>query len=108
MSNVERWAEIIKTENLITFDYVDFMRIFYNNRASILLAVYNEDRTNKKVFELIEKLYLKVLEFNPEDETANYNLGSFYYNEGVDVINKDGDKAKGKTLMKKGQYYITK
>lgn len=37
--------------------------------------------------EKIKKLYLEILEIDPENPAANYNLATIYYNEAADIIN---------------------
>ena len=35
-----------------------------------------------------EKSYLQILDINPNNTTANYSVGIIYYNQAVDIINK--------------------
>ena len=55
--------------------------------ASQLTKVLESDRkANEKLIPRIESTYKRVLELNPDDYTANYNLGLHYYNQAVHII----------------------
>jgi hypothetical protein len=60
---------------------------FYVALASTYYAIYNIDKkANAKFFELTRETYLKVLTWNPDNYTANYNLGLLFWNKGVDLM----------------------
>jgi tetratricopeptide (TPR) repeat protein len=61
----------------------------------ILLINYGSELSNQKRYEEAEKYFKRALELQPNDLTANYNLGNCYYNNYVerrhamDVIEDD-------------------
>ena len=60
---------------------------FYVALASTYYAIYNIDKkVNAKFFDLTRETYMKVLGWNPNNYTANYNLGLLYWNKGVDLM----------------------
>ncbi|CAN5807109.1 hypothetical protein BH11BAC7_BH11BAC7_12810 [soil metagenome] len=60
---------------------------FYVALASMYYTIYNLDKkTNAKFFDLTRETYLKVLSWNPNNYTANYNLGLLFWNKGVDLM----------------------
>jgi tetratricopeptide (TPR) repeat protein len=64
---------------------------------AVLAQVYQKtgDMTNA------EKEYLKALEIKPDFETVNYNLGAFYFNEGVEYNKKLNDLPPNQTAKAK-------
>lgn len=55
--------------------------------ASTYNAIYNNDKKkNVKFFDLTRDTYMKVLASDPNNYTANYNLGLLYWNKGVDLM----------------------
>ncbi len=60
---------------------------FYVALASTYYAIYNIDKkANAKFFDLTRETYMKVLGWNPNNYTANYNLGLLFWNKGVDLM----------------------
>jgi hypothetical protein len=60
---------------------------FYVALASTYYAIYNIDKkANAKYFDLTRETYMKVLTWNPNNYTANYNLGLLFWNKGVDLM----------------------
>jgi tetratricopeptide (TPR) repeat protein len=60
---------------------------FYLALASTYNTIYNIDKKkNKAFFDLTRDTYMKVLTFDPNNYTANYNLGLLYWNKGVDLM----------------------
>lgn len=60
---------------------------FYLALASTYNAIYNTDKKkNAAYFDLTRDTYMKVLGWNPDNYTANYNLGLLYWNKGVDLM----------------------
>lgn len=49
---------------------------------------FNEDKTNKKAFEIAKVTLMKVLELNPPDTSANMNMGVMYLNQSTALIEK--------------------
>ncbi|MBI3511482.1 MAG: hypothetical protein HY064_12530 [Bacteroidetes bacterium] len=55
--------------------------------ASTYGTIYNNNKKkNVKFFDLTRDTYMKVLELDPDNYTANYNLGLLYWNKGVDLM----------------------
>jgi tetratricopeptide (TPR) repeat protein len=50
----------------------------------ILLINYGSELSNQKKYEEAEKYFKRALEIQPNDLTANYNLGNCYYNNYVE------------------------
>lgn len=60
---------------------------FYLALASTYNAVYNLDKKkNAAFFDMTRDTYMKVLSWDPNNYTANYNLGLLYWNKGVDLM----------------------
>jgi hypothetical protein len=60
---------------------------FYLALSSIYNTLYNSDKKkNAKCFDLERDTYLKILQLDANNYTANYNLGLLYWNKGVDLI----------------------
>lgn len=55
--------------------------------ASAYTKLYEADNKNDSLFEQARKLYIEVLAADPENLSANYNLGILYYNKAVNIIN---------------------
>lgn len=56
--------------------------------ASVYTSIYESDSTrNEEYFNKVEKLLFNILEIDPENVSANYNLGILYYNKAVNIIN---------------------
>lgn len=49
---------------------------------------FNDDKTNKKAFEIAKVTLLKVLELNPPDTSANMNMGVMYLNQATSLVEK--------------------
>lgn len=61
---------------------------FYLALASTYTSLYNADRTHRKNFlELAKGAYQTVLKNDPNNLSANYNMGILYYNEAVNIYN---------------------
>jgi hypothetical protein len=60
---------------------------FYLALASIYTVKYNLDRkANAPLFDSIRNSYNLVLALDPNNYSANYNLGVIYWNKGVDLM----------------------
>jgi hypothetical protein len=60
---------------------------FYLAVGSIYNTLYNSDKKKYvKCFDLERETYLQVLKWDPDNYTANYNLGLLFWNKGVDLI----------------------
>ena len=63
--------------------------IEYNLAAgSYFSQKFNEDKTNKKAFEIAKVTLMKVLELNPPDTSANMNMGVMYLNQATGLFEK--------------------
>ena len=61
---------------------------FYKALASLYLNIYESDKGhNIKFFMKAKEAYEKVLQIDPLELSANYNLGILFYNKAVDIIN---------------------
>ncbi|HET6244415.1 MAG: hypothetical protein H0V01_15340 [Bacteroidetes bacterium] len=57
--------------------------------ASVFTSIYDSERVaNIAYFKKVEDLYANVLQIDPENISANYNLGILYYNKAVNIINE--------------------
>jgi tetratricopeptide (TPR) repeat protein len=57
--------------------------------ASVFTSIYEKDRVaNKDFFNKINNLYNEVLVIDPDNVSANYNMGIMYYNKAVNIINE--------------------
>lgn len=60
---------------------------FYLALASTYTVIYNIDRKlNAPLFDSIKNTYTLVLNLDPNNYSANYNLGVLYWNKGVDLM----------------------
>ncbi|GAB4143507.1 MAG: hypothetical protein Fur0041_18600 [Bacteroidia bacterium] len=60
---------------------------FYLALASTYNAIYTADKKkNAKYFDLTRDTYMKVLGMDPNNYTANYNMGLLFWNKGVDLM----------------------
>jgi tetratricopeptide (TPR) repeat protein len=57
----------------------------------ILLINYGSELSNQRKYEEAEKYFKRALELQPNDLTANYNLGNCYYNNYADRSNAIDD-----------------
>ncbi|MEX1132817.1 MAG: hypothetical protein WEC15_06305 [Flavobacteriales bacterium] len=57
-------------------EFLNALGTLYNKR-------HNEDRTNLEWFDLAVASFTKVLELEPDNYGANYNLATLYFNRGV-------------------------
>ncbi|MBL7954980.1 MAG: tetratricopeptide repeat protein [Flavobacteriales bacterium] len=56
---------------------------FTNALGTVFTKRFNTDRTDTTLFARAVEAYTKVLELDPENYGANYNLATLYYNRGV-------------------------
>lgn len=62
---------------------------FYLALASQYRKIFEADRIkNAPYLELAKATYLKVLGMDPNNISANYNMGTLYYNQAVNLINQ--------------------
>ena len=60
---------------------------FYLALASTYNTIYSLDKKkNAKFFDLTRDTYMKVLSWDSNNYTANYNLGVLFWNKGVDIM----------------------
>lgn len=60
---------------------------FYLALASTYLTIYNVDKkSNVEFFDSTRNAYMRVLTIDPNNYSANYNLGVLYWNKGVDLM----------------------
>lgn len=87
ISNYELYKEIMKfIEPETNFKEKDIM--FNLALATTYGRIAEEDTTKKEEYmNKAKALYEEVLEKDPENISANYNLGIIYYNEGVEIVN---------------------
>ena len=61
---------------------------FYKALASLYTNIYESDKVkNMKFFMKAKEAYEKVLQIDPLELSANYNIGILFYNKAVDIIN---------------------
>jgi tetratricopeptide (TPR) repeat protein len=57
--------------------------------ASVYTQIFESDRKGKlEYLNLAKETYAKVLKLDPENISANYNMGILYYNQAVNLINQ--------------------
>jgi hypothetical protein len=55
--------------------------------GSVYMTLYDSNKKkNAKFFDLERDTYLGVLKLDPNNYTANYNIGLLFWNKGVDII----------------------
>lgn len=58
--------------------------------ASVYTRIYESDRKAKQsFFDLAKASYAKVLSLDPNNLSANYHMGILYYNQAVEIINRN-------------------
>ena len=61
---------------------------FYLALGTIYVQIYNSDKIkNLQFFNLTRDTYMKILNWDPNNYTANYDLGLLYWNKGVHLMN---------------------
>lgn len=61
---------------------------YYNALGSVYNKIYESDKKEKTPFlELAKATYSKVLSLDPDNKSANYNMGILYFNQAVNLIN---------------------
>ncbi len=57
--------------------------------ASVYTIIFDQDKIGKAEFlTLAKNTYIQILEIDPNNITANYNMGILYYNQAVNLINQ--------------------
>ena len=57
--------------------------------GTIYVEIYNSDKIkNLQFFNLTRDTYMKILNWDPNNYTANYDLGLLYWNKGVHLMNQ--------------------
>lgn len=56
--------------------------------ASVYTKMYENDRQKLEYLNLAKQTYNKILEVDPNNISANYNMGILYYNQAVNLINQ--------------------
>lgn len=59
---------------------------FGNALGTVQVKLFNQDRSDLNHYDQAVKTYLRVLELDPGNYGANYNLATLYYNRGVHNI----------------------
>lgn len=87
ISSYEKYKTLIrKVDTAADFKEKDLN--FNLAMASTYGRIASIDSTNSKKFlDLAKEIYKEVLTIDPNNITANYNLGILYYNEGVEIVN---------------------
>jgi len=58
---------------------------YYNSMGSLFADIFNKDNNNLKAQDVAKVSLLKVLEIQPDNSSANMNLGIMYYNQAVNL-----------------------
>ena len=74
-------AKIVKPDTNFSSRDVDY----YNFMGSIFADIFNKDNNNLKAQDVAKVALLKVLEIQPDNSSANMNLGIMYYNQAVNL-----------------------
>ncbi len=74
-------SKIVKPDSNFTYGDVEY----YNFMGSIFADIFNKDNNNVKAGDAAKVGLLKVLEIQPENSSANMNLGIMYYNQAVNL-----------------------
>lgn len=56
--------------------------------ASVYTEKFKSDKSKAEFLSLTKATYVKVLALDPNNISANYNMGILYYNQAVDLINQ--------------------
>jgi len=56
--------------------------------ASVYTEKFKSDKSKAEFLNLTKATYVKVLTIDPNNISANYNMGILYYNQAVDLINQ--------------------
>jgi tetratricopeptide (TPR) repeat protein len=59
---------------------------FGNALGTVQVKLFNQDRSDLRYYDQAVRSYLRVLELDPANYGANYNLATLYYNRGVHNI----------------------
>lgn len=82
----EKYKETLKIINP-NYDFTAQDVQFYNALGGVYHKLYNRDKeSDNGYFEKAIETYKKTLEFDKDNNSANYNIGILYYNKGVDLI----------------------
>ena len=77
------WAKYLYPDTSIALMATQFKLVL----AQVYTKIYESDRLGKEeFFGKTGELYEEILQLDPENLNANYNLGILYYNEGVHLI----------------------
>jgi hypothetical protein len=74
-------SKIVKPDTNFTARDVEY----YNFAGSIFADLFNKDNNNLKAQDAAKLAILKVLEIQPDNSSANMNLGIMYYNQAVNL-----------------------
>ena len=89
ISNYELYKEVMRVvEPESDFTSKDVMFNLALATTFGRIAEEDKDSTKRATFtDKAKKLYEEVLKMDPNNISANYNLGIIYYNEGVEIVN---------------------
>ena len=73
------------------YDFNDKDLDFYFGIGMLYKMRYEKDKTNKNLLDSCINYFNKSLEIDPDQYSANYNLGIMYHNLGVDIIMEELD-----------------
>jgi hypothetical protein len=88
IENYENYKEVMKiVDPKMDFKLADIT--FYNALGTVYTKIFESDKKNKAPYlELAKATYSKVLSLDPNNSSANYNLGILYFNQAVNIINQ--------------------
>ncbi len=82
----KKFREIVQISD-VGYDVKSKDVIFYVALATNYYAIFNADKiANARFFDMTKETYLNVLTWDPNNYTANYNLGLLFWNKGVDLM----------------------
>lgn len=87
LSSYEKYKALVSRVDT-TADFKEKDLNFNLAMASTYGRIASIDSTKSKLFlDKAKEIYEEVLAIDPNNITANYNLGILYYNEGVEIVN---------------------
>lgn len=58
---------------------------FYNALGSVYSDIFNRDNNNQKAYDIAKVAFLKVFDHQPDNVSANMNMGLMYLNQGINL-----------------------
>ncbi len=86
----DKYKEVMKMAEP-TFNTSEKDKEFYLAAGSIYSDRYNRDNSDNRSLEIAKVALLKVIEIQPDEPSANFNMGLMYLNTAINMIQKMDD-----------------